>query len=932
MQSKRYPILALFSLLLVVFSSHLAAQRGRITGPIDNSRRITLASHVNPRALPEFDQGRADPSKVLSYVTLVIQPTATQQAELDQLLADQQDPTSAHYHQWLTPEQFADRFGASQSDLDQAAAWLKQQNLTVLGTARARNWIAFTGTAGQIETAFKTEIHNYRVNGELHFANASNPSIPAALQGLVGAIRGLTDFRMRPAPMRKRVVQPNYNNANLCQTHCVGPGDFATIYDLKPLYSSGIDGTGQTIVVVGQTNINVSDIRQFRTFFGLAAKDPTLTLVPGEKDPGIVSTDQDEANLDIEYSGGIAPNANIIFVYSSDVSISAQYAVDQKLAPILSMSYGLCEPLTGLADARSQRAQAQQANAQGMTWLAPSGDTGAVDCYDPTQRTVYGLSVDTPASIPEVTGVGATTFNENGGNYWATTNSASNSSALSYIPELAWNESATDGSPLASGGGASSFFTKPSWQTGSGVPADNARDVPDVSVNGSVYHDGYFFYSAGSQGVVGGTSVGVPTFSGVLALISQYLASKGVSTAGGLGNVNPKLYGIAQTNPSAFHDIVSGDNKVDPCPPRVRGCDGTPVGYAAGPGYDQVTGIGSIDGYSLAVAWQQSGSAIAKGSVTLTLSSTDVAVPSNSSFTLTATLKATNGGTPTGTVTFSSGGTTLGTATVSGGTATLTVTAAQLALGNNTISAQYSGDSSDSAGSGSITVSVASPSTAAPSISGVESAASYAKAYAPGMVVAVFGSNLAAVSEGAQAVPLPATLGGVSVTVNGVTAPLYYVSPGQLNVQIPYATAVNANATLTVTNNGQTSSSTVRITSAAPGIFTDSTGTAVPSTSAARGSVATLFITGEGAVTPSLATGATPASTTAVSNLPKPTQATTISVGGVSATIQFIGIPWGLVGVTQINYQIPANAPTGNQQVIVTVGGVASPAATLNVQ
>ena len=199
------------------------------------------------------------------------------------------------------------------------------------------------------------------------------------------------------------------------------------------------------------------------------------------------------------------------------------------------------------------------------------------------------------------------------------------------------------------------------------------------------------------------------------------------------------------------------------------------------------------------------------------------------------------------------------------------------------------------------------------------------------MILSVFGSQLAPLAMSASAVPLPAALAGVSATINGVTAPLYYVSAGQLNIQIPYQTAANATAVLTVNNNGQTASATFRVAAAAPGIFTDQNGAPVPNTSAARGQMITMFMTGDGAVSPPLATGAAPASGTPVGNLPKPAQAVTVTVGGVPASIQFIGIPPGLAGVTQINYQVPAQVTPGTVPVVVTVGGVSSAPANLNV-
>src|SRR6185369_3009315 len=174
-----------------------AAQRNRIVSPIDNLKRVSLRGHVHPRAVPGNDRGRVNASLQLPYVTVMLKQTAAQQADLEQLLAQQQDPSSSNYHRWLTPEEYADRFGVSQDDLNQVVAWLQQQNLHVAATARARNWVAVGGAARDVEIAFGIEIHHYQVDGVTHFANATDPSIPAALDTVVGDIRGLTDFRMR---------------------------------------------------------------------------------------------------------------------------------------------------------------------------------------------------------------------------------------------------------------------------------------------------------------------------------------------------------------------------------------------------------------------------------------------------------------------------------------------------------------------------------------------------------------------------------------------------------------------------------------------------------------------------------------------------------------------------------------------------------------
>ncbi len=919
------------TLLLVLPPTRVSAQRRRVAGPIDNSRRVALSSHISPRIQGGTDLGDVDSTTMLPYVTMVFKQSPSQEADLDQLLKNQQDPTSPDYHKWLTPEQFADRFGASQEDVDQVVAWLKQQGLEVKAVGRARNWVAFGGEAGTMEKAFATPIHRFTVDGRRHFANVAEPSIPAAFAPLVEAIHGLNDFRLH-APRRK---DPRYNSPKT-GSHFLAPDDVSTIYNIKPLLSAGFDGTGQKMVVVGQSGVNLTDTQQYRTAFGLPDNDPQLMLVPGERDPGIKSGDVDEANLDMQLAGAVARNATIYYVYSSDVVVSAQYAIDQNLAPVLSMSYGLCEAFTSLAEARYEQNLARQGNAQGITWVNASGDSGGADCVGSSgNNRGYGLQVDVPAAIPEVTGVGGTTFSEGSGNYWASTNSGTQSSALSYIPEVAWNDTALDGTPSSSGGGASTFWAKPYWQAVAGVPSDGARNVPDLSLSASVYHDAYMFYTGGKLGYVGGTSVGTPVFAGMLVLLNQNLLARGLISNPGLGNINPALYSMWQTTPGAFHDITTGDNQVNPCPRQARTCDSTPVGYSAGPGYDLVTGLGSVDAYNLVTAWTSAGSAITKVGTTTSLRASDAIVVSNSSATLTATVTAVNGGTPTGTVTFAMGNQTLGTAALagSGGTAaaSVNVNGTQLAMGTNTINAQYAGDGSYNASTGAFTVTVVAPPATTPAIAALTNAASYHTTYAPGMIAAVFGNSLAPGTEGAPSLPLPAKMAGVAVTVNGVAAPLFYVSPTQLNVQIPYETPVNTTVTVTINNNGLTGSTTLHTAAAAPGIFTDTNGAPVPNGSLARNGVGTLFITGEGAVAPALATGATPSAGTPLAALPKPTHSVSVTVGGVNADIQFIGIPSGLAGVTQINYQVPANAPLGSWPVVVTVGGVASPAATLMV-
>lgn len=878
--------------------------------------RHILPGHLRPGVTTANDRGRISAARSLRHVTLTLERSPTQEADLQALLARQQDPSSPDFHKWLTPEQFADRFGLPQSDVDQITSWLRSQNLTVDSVDRGRTAISFSGNVRNVEQALQVEIHNYEINGETHFSNTADPSTPAAIGNFVASIRGLDDFRMKPRSVRRPAApQPNYTSVTT-GAHYLAPDDIATIYDVQPLYNSGITGKGQKIAVVGQTQINVSDIQQFRSYFNLPPNDPTMLLVPGSTDPGISNADLAEADLDVEWSGAMARDAEIVYVYAYNVQDALDYVINNQIAPVVSMSYGLCEPLSSFTGLESLRKLAETASSYGISWIAASGDSGANDCYG-MSRAPAGASVDAPASVPLVTGVGGTTLTEGSGNYWSSANSGNHASALSYIPESVWNDDVND----ATGGGASIHFTKPSWQTGAGVPADGMRDVPDVAMPASPNHDGYMVYTGGVLSVYGGTSLGAPIVAGVAGLVNQYAVANGYQAAPGQGSLNPRLYSLAVTAPAAFHDVTAGNNITAACPQST--C--AKVGFTAGPGYDQATGLGTLDVFNLVTAWPSTG-VVVKLSVSVALTPSLSSLSSTDSTTLTATLTGSNGVAPTGSVSFYASGVLLKTAPLTGSGSTVsalaTVSASDLGAGEDgsvLVSAVYSGDGVYGGASASTTLSVAAASAMV--LNGISSAASFQKQYAPGMIISLFGANFAASTPAAPPAPLPTQLGGTTVTINGIPSPLYYVSPGQINVQVPWEIPKNSTAIIKVTSNGNSVTDRFQVSKNAPEIFGDTNNLMVPYQTTGRGGTAFLFVTGDGLFSsPSVVTGTVPplGTLTALSTSAK------VTVGGVAASVFFVGEPSWSIGVSQINFTIPATTPVGQQPVVVTIGGVSS--------
>ena len=588
-------------LVAAVAVCNAATPPRRIYSEIKTGETFRLLGNTKPKLAQMRDLGEVSHAQVLPRITMHFAMTDQQLEDLDQLLRQQQSPSSPQYHKFLTPEEYGARFGLNPEDIAKVTAWLQGEGFSEIAVARGQNFVTFSGTTGQVQNAFHASIHKYSLNGETNYANASDPLVPKALAGAVASIGGLHNFHLKPMGIRKS--KPHFTSS-VSGDHFLAPDDFAIIYNIQPLYQSGLDGTGVKIAVVGESDVQLSDIRAFRTAAGLPKNDPTIIVVG--TDPGLQSSsgDESESDLDLEWSGGIARSAQIVFVTAVNAEDSVTYAIDNNIAPILSTSYGLCEAQTAQTDSDTQFAELQQANAQGITVVAAAGDSGAADC-DTGYPATQGLAVDEPASFQNVTGVGGTMFNEGSGTYWNTANNSYGGSGISYIPEVGWNESSASNGLEAGGGGASIYNTKPPWQTGNGVPNDGARDVPDISFSASPDVDGYLMCSDGdcvngfrntdtTLDVIGGTSCGTPSFAGIVALLVQ--------KSGPQGNINPSLYSLASSSTDAFHDITSGSNAVA-CTIGTPNCTSGSIGYSATPGYDLASGWGSVDAYHLVTEW-----------------------------------------------------------------------------------------------------------------------------------------------------------------------------------------------------------------------------------------------------------------------------------------------------------------------------------------
>ncbi|HTJ30658.1 MAG TPA: protease pro-enzyme activation domain-containing protein [Acidobacteriaceae bacterium] len=753
----------LLSTLLVATTAFTAVAQQpapRIVREVSSAQRATVPGSATPRAQAQYSTGRLAADSPLQGMSIFFSRTDAQEAALKTLIAAQHNPASSLYHQWLTPDQFAARFGLNDADITKIQGWLEQQGFVVESVSRGKDMIRFSGTAAQAEQAFSTELHTYSIptarGKESHFAAATAISVPSALSGVVLSVHGLDNFKPHThLSSRRTQLKPNFTlNSYGSQSVFFDPGDIGTVYDVAQEYNSSYTGAGQTIVIVGQSAVSTSDLQAFWSAANITRDNPTMTLVPGTGNSTIYTGgDEAESDLDIEWAGAIAKGAALNFVYvgssaSASTFDSILYAIDAQLGTIISSSYGDCETDLGSYNFESYL---QRADAQGQTVLSASGDSGATDCIANTNLTSTqqkALAVDYPASSPYVTAVGGTqisTANDNyvtpGDGYWSSVSGSSstvtsqNSTALKYIPEQAWNENsicdqnATTAAQAicGGGGGKSSLFPTPSWQTGvSGIPTDNHRYVPDVALNAAIYYPGYLFctsdqsfwdtadgqQSSCTQGFLdsssgiptsgGGTSFATPIFAGMLALINQ---QQGYTTGQAL--INPTLYTLAansSTYSSAFHDITTGNNA---CNLSGFCSSSTSSSYAAATGYDLATGLGSVDLFNLAAAWPaNTGTGVGLISTTTSISPTTSSPALNANDTFTITVAPTSGGgTPSGSVkiTVDTNAAITETLTSNG---TYTYTTSFSTTGPHTIAVGYTGDSTYAASSSSITVTV----------------------------------------------------------------------------------------------------------------------------------------------------------------------------------------------------------------------------------
>jgi len=711
------------------------APRPLITQPVEESKVTVLKGNTHRLARPEFDLGTAPATLPMQRMLLVLNRSAEQESALRKLLDDQQDKASPSYHKWLTPEQFGQQFGPTDSDMQTITSWLQSHGFQV-GSTKGRTVLEFSGSASEVKEAFHATIHKYVVKGEQHWANASDPSIPTALTPAVAGVLTLHNFVKKPnywlAKQRIHFSPGHLAEATVGSgINALGPGDYAVIYNINPVYAlqPTINGNGITIAIVGRSDIQISDVTDFKNLFGLTANLPTV-IVNGP-DPGDVPGDDLEGTLDVTWSQALAPGATVEFVNSATTNttdgtvLSELYIVENNLGSLMSESFGLCEAQD--ASATGESLLSEQAAAQGITHVASAGDAGAEGCDDPNSETVATgpISVNVPASTPFTVAVGGTMFNENGDSakYWSGSTTLP-VTALSYIPEDAWNESCsttcaagTTANIAAGGGGVSQIFTQPSWQSGvtrlSSINPIGFRAVPDVSLT-AAGHDGYILCFQGSCSgsqpevfLIGGTSASAPSFAAILALVYEKMAQVEGSSGARQGQADYVLYPLAlaenanlsqcngsnTTTPASlstcvFNDVTVGNND-------VPGEAGYPSGpYNTAVGYDAATGLGSVNVANLVRAWAAATFRATTTALKLNGAITPINVPHGTSVNVNISVAPNSGtGTPTGDASLiASTGQTVSLPLFTLSAGSFTTPTLLLPGGSYTLSAHYAGD------------------------------------------------------------------------------------------------------------------------------------------------------------------------------------------------------------------------------------------------
>jgi len=674
----------------------------QIVEAIDNAHLVVLHGSVHPLVKTASDRGLVNESTSASHLLLVLNRPAEREAAFQKQLKEMHTPGSANYHRWLTPAQIGSQFGPADSDLQQVSGWLTSAGFQVNRVSGAKRFVEFSGTVGQINSAFHTQIHEYLVNGEVHHANSTEVRIPEALSTAVASLSPLNDFRPHPefvssgkgsydGASRKFVPQYTLPSSYSPLLYGVSPADFATQYDLAPLYSASVNGSGVTIGIIDESNVDLTLTNAYRSVFGLKSNPVQVVLDGG--DPGILSSSS-ESYLDVEIAGAVAPSATVNLYlsaaspYQDPLALAALRAIEDNQADVLSISWGSGEQELGSSGNQFWNAIWEQAAAQGQTVMVSSGDTGQL----PDTNYLYSGGYTAPAvngiaSTPWNIAVGGTDFYysdyasgaPSAPSYWNTTNDPTTRGSLkARLPEQVWNDAygldaiATgrqNDEIYASGGGASSCstfssssacsggYSKPAWQTGTGVPADGVRDIPDVSLfaangynfSGYVICDYSGYCSPDSGGnfdvdVIGGTSASAPAMAGIMALVVQKYGRQGQAAT--------VLYPLAQQKPAAFHDITLGGNW-DICISSHSQCTigsssyGKSNVYSAATGFDLASGLGSVDAATLVNSWNT----VSFRSTTTTLQVSPTTITHGANVALSAQVSPASGsGTPTGDV------------------------------------------------------------------------------------------------------------------------------------------------------------------------------------------------------------------------------------------------------------------------------------------